>query len=469
MKKIIKCDISDECQYILSKNIEICNNCRDRLNYVIMAKLNKQKAWYNTSENDWNLIMPHREIKTSKRTIRVKFSKTKGTKSIVLSHPFQISKLTAYMYGLILGSAIKKKDCLILRTDIRNLLKVNSFCRQFQITPKIIEILKRYKKRGKNTCGRYFKEVVIYFPPPIHHYMKALGLNLFRPKIPSYFAPILKHLVIQGYLNSKSTKLVHHSTKPLIQWIEIKASSESIRVDYAKNFILQINEALRDHSIITELKIEQYNSKITVKNGNIANILKAYHIRRPQIRYSGKFIDLMKKYPHIRKTVNRYNLNSFQLTILEIAFYYFYKRNSDEVEYSRFDEILCTSSNAIRKVLYDFQNWGIIQYFAKGKKEFIRPTYLCFKYTEEKLKRKIDELKRYTNQDTEIKFLCPNCGASVTYAEAILGKSFSCPHCNSFHLENYSNDKLERSLNNYKGQLNQFRISLEMMCYAGCS
>ncbi|MFX1451016.1 MAG: hypothetical protein ACFFCM_09250 [Promethearchaeota archaeon] len=439
-----------------------------KVNRIIIKNLNRLNARYLTPNNKWNLIVPHRELKINKNFVKIKFSKKSGITAIKLTYPFRIDKKTAYIFGLVLGSAIKRKDRLTLNVDPRQIPKLVNFCKQLNVTvtPKYKIIKKRYKNRYKNFYNRIFQNAEIHLPSPVYQYLKVLGLNLYQPKIPSYFTPKLKHYVISGYLNSKKITLVHHSTAPLRQFVLINAKSEPYKKDFANIFIQKIYRDLQFHSVKANITHYKYHSIIKIHSRSIPRLMKKYHIRRPQIRYSGKFIGLLHKYPHIVKTINLYQLNSFQLSILEVAFYHFFNRKCREVEYTRFEEVFSCSSNKIRKCLYEFQERGLLQYFAKGKKEFVKPTFLCFKYTEDIIKEKLNSLKATFGREQAYFFMCKKCGQGIDYLSAMEGGFFSCPYCQSKQLEEYSEKKLKRSLKAYQGQLLQFKKSYEVMCRA---
>ncbi|MFX0140495.1 MAG: hypothetical protein ACFFDN_43045 [Candidatus Hodarchaeota archaeon] len=437
-----------------------------KINRIIIKNLNRLNARYLTPENKYYLIVPHRSLKIGKDYVKIKFSKKKGIKAIRLNYPFRINKTVAYIFGLVLGSAVKRKDRLILNVDPRQVPKIINFCKQLNVSPKYKIINKRRKKRNKNYYNRYFQNAIVHLPSPVYQYLQALGLNLFHSRIPSYFPPKFRHFVISGYLNSKKTSLIHHSTTPLNQSVLISAKSKPYKKDYAKKFIRQIYKDLKYHSIRATIENRKFHSIIRIKSRSIARLIKKFHIRRPQIRYSGKFISLLKKYPHLLRTINLYGLNSFQLSVLEIAFYHFFKRNCREIEYTRFEKMFSCSSNKIRKCLYEFQETGLIQYFAKGKKEFLKPTFLCFKYAKDLIEDKLSSLKGRSNSKGEYIFICKDCGRGVDYISAMEGGFFSCPDCQSTKLEQYSEKKLKRSMNSHHGQLTQFNKSLEVMCCA---
>ena len=105
------------------------------------------------------------------------------------------------------------------------------------------------KKRNKNVYNRFFQNAIVHLPTPVYQYLKALGLNLYQPRIPSYFTPKYRHYVISGYLNSKKTSLIHHSTTPLRQLVLVKVKSEPCKKDFAKLFIRQIYRDLKYHSL----------------------------------------------------------------------------------------------------------------------------------------------------------------------------------------------------------------------------
>ncbi len=439
---------------------------KKKINRIIIKNLNKVNARYLTPDNKWNLIVPHRNLKIDNDFVKIKFSKKMGVESINLSYPFKINKLTAYIFGLVLGSAVKRKDRLTLNVDPRQVPKLLNFCRQLKVAPEYKIIKKRYKNRYKNFYNRIFQNAVVHLPSPVYQYLKALGLNLYQPKIPSYFTPKFDHYVISGYLNSKKASLIHHSTTPLRQLILVNAKSKPYKRDFAKSFMQQIYQDLKFHSIKANIRNYKYHSIIKIKSRSITHLIKKYHIRRPQIRYSGKFLGLLHKYPHLKTTINLYGLTSFQLSVLEIAFYHFFNRKNREVEYTRFEEMFSCSSNRIRKCLYEFQAMGLLQYFAKGRKEFVKPTFLCFKYAEDVMREKLTSLKDAVGKGEAYIFVCKVCGKGIDYLSAMEGGSFSCPNCRSERLEQYSGEKIKRSLSAYHGQLSQFRNSYEVMCRA---
>lgn len=333
------------------------------LNQIITERLNNCRARYLTPNNKWNLIFPHCPIKVNDDYINIRFSKYNWAGVMRVSYPFQISDVTAYMFGLILGSARRQKNSLILSVDTEHIAKIEDFCNQFNVTPKIVKINTKSENCYNKDYNRYFNWAMAYIPNSIFQYMKSLGLNIYKPKIPTYFTPHQKHLVISGYLNSKKTVLLHHCTSSLYLKVQIHIRSQAVQNHSVTDFGLQILNDLKKYTIISKLEKNKFDSIITVSHANIPKFQEQFNILRPQIKIRAKFIERCQKNPHITRTINLYKFNTLQLTILEIAFYYFYQKKTSEIAYTHFEELLTCDSDTIKKCLIDFQEKELLGLF----------------------------------------------------------------------------------------------------------
>lgn len=100
-------------------------------------------------------------------------------------------------------------------------------------------------------------------------------------------------------------------------------------------------------------------------------------------------------------------------------------RDHNVIEYTVIQENVLSSSNNLRRELYMLEEQGFINYFARGKKEFIRVV--------SGYKHKIDQevFQKVPTGKEEILFQCNDCLSRFGYLEAWGESGFCCPTCQS--------------------------------------
>ncbi|MHA1301583.1 MAG: hypothetical protein ACTSO9_19355, partial [Candidatus Helarchaeota archaeon] len=415
-------------------------------------------------KSNWVKIGSNAECIKNKK-VKLNFS-TRGKPEVLeLSTPFKITDITAYMFGLALGSGVKRKYELTLKVDVNQLIIIKSFCNQFNMDVEFDSVRRARKKVGAEQPKKWlFKKYNVKIPRVVYKYMKCLGLDMFRPKIPNFFNEKQRKLLLSGYFNSKKTFLRHHSSTPINERIFIVANSnKSIRIDYAKSFAKEILTQLEDAGFNPKLKSERCRSEIIISRNEIPILVEQFKIVKPQIFYRCNLIRLCEQFPHLCRSLNIHKLNSFDLNILAITYHYFYNEKKSEIAFTKLEDELNITNNEIRKCLYELHKKGLIYYYKNNiNKDYLRPAITGFIKIKNKFANQIQQLKKLLSQTGGLYFRCENCYQVYESLNLINeNKNFECPNCNK---SNFSEFPLEKLRNKYVRQmvlLNQYINSLE--------
>ncbi|MHA1379364.1 MAG: hypothetical protein ACTSRG_13365, partial [Candidatus Helarchaeota archaeon] len=306
-------------------------------------------------------------------------------------------------------------------------------------------------------------------PKVIYKYMKCIGLNLFYPQIPNFFNSEQKKMLISGYLNSNRSIIVQCGIKRCLKekicvYTSSKGNKRKNNQSYAKQFAKEMFSILENNGVSANLKHEELRSTLTIFKKYIPKLVERFNISKSHILYRAKLIKLCEKYPHIIRTLNFQNLNSYKLNILAIVFSLFYTENKTEVEFTKLEDELNMSNNEIRKYLYELQNNGLV-HFSKNdiNKDFIRPSITGFLMVQNKITNKIKSLNNILTQQGMLHFRCMNCYTINEYLNIVNeDRNFVCPICGGNEFLEYSAKEIKKSYSKQMSNLNRFNNSLDI-------
>jgi len=393
-------------------------------------RLSSSKTYILEDTGSWKKFWYDRTI-ISKRSV-LKFHKN-SKETFVIKENY-LTELDAFMWGFILGSKRTHIKDSWLSVNKEALPQIKKFCEYHETDYQCQKRKLRRKGMNKNRSKRYQVKYLVKLSPAVYQFYKNLGMNLKNASFPSFISHDLKIQVLKGYLNSQRC-LISFKNHGFYPKIILRSKHLASR----GNELTFLNEITQ---ILTELGIT--TSTLTIKRNNSTwndfyiygykNIKKLAHIFKLnslKIQISLKLIELQKDL-EFKKATSR--LSELSMFILGLCHLHFQKsdevRDSFVIEYTVVQENLLTSSNNMRKELYNLENFGFIRYFARGKKEFIKLS-TNYKYRQPQSLKKEKEL-----DPQETIFECDECGARFGYLDAWGEMGFSCPTCQSTHIIN---------------------------------
>jgi transcription initiation factor IIE alpha subunit len=432
---------------------------------IIQVRLYKEKVLYKINST-WAPIGRYDGL-IAKNKVMLNFGTKQRPEKIELDVPLQVDNTLAYMFGLFLGSGLRRNYELSVIVGINQLMEIKNFCRQYGLGVDYELMSRPRKKVGADRPKKYvFKRYVVKVPPIIYKYLKCLGLDLFHPKLPDYLEPSLKRAVLSGYLNSKKTIFVQVSNNPVREKIVISTDSARSRVDFAKKLAKEFHAILLESGITPYIKHNKYHSELTILRKDILHLVDSFGIKKSHIFFRASLIKLCTQHPHLGTFLDRLNFDSYKMNVASIVFHYLYVAKLSQIPFTRLEDELSITNNDIRMALYELQEQRLISYFKNDvNKDFIAPKSHGFFQLQEELGVEVKNAKKAL---TNIYFRCSDCNQVSEYLKlANSADSFRCPGCGCTHLlelstfnKKYIVTKRENLLAQYKESLSNFHGSL---------
>ena len=384
------------------------------------------------------------------KSLEVRFSMRK--ESLLLKLPLNITDDLAFFYGLCLGSGSRKSDnTLYIKIDMSQLDIVRKICTNygFSISPKLSK-KERKKANTADAKKKMFKTYKVKIPAVIYNYLKVLGYNLLRPRIPSMFTDKQKRIAVSGYLNSQKSFIRSHGLYTNEWFIRTPPKPSK--------FTICLSELLKEYA--PKFKKIGNSTYLVIKTDLTPQLAHAFNITKLQIFYRVKLLELCSTYPHLHKTISMNELDVFTKTLLGCLYYQFYIEEKEEIEFTVLEEIFHKMNNDLRRSLYSLQEKRLIQFFKDDtNKDYIAPSMAGGLKVKKRIKNKISRLEAKLEAKDEIYFRCQKCNTTSNYLSIISGENISCPHCKHEQLVERPRSSLIHSSKIFQHRLDVFNDS----------
>ena len=397
--------------------------------YDIKRKLTSSSTYIfkdNTWKKFWGKRIDHKE------RYELKFYKNSNQK--IIRQELYLNRLDAFTWGLLLGSirwneksrqrlAVVRKDCLPI---LRKFFAQNGL--SFKWKRRII----RKRGYGAKYSKRFQVKYLVIIPPVAHQFFKALGLNIENANIPKFLPKELQIEVLKGYLHSKKCSMTIKNGNWICPRFVIRSKHPNMKTQ--GKFLKDIQNLLKELGINScamrvKRKDNSWNKLYIYNLKNLMKLIETFELNSLKIKI---FLEIIKLRQDLDFRLLEPQLSELSLFILGLCHLHFKEsedvRNAHVIEYTIVQENLATSSNNMRKELYLLDELGFINYFARGKKEFIRKSH---RYKKPDLNA--DRLNGNVSKEhsQEIVFECNECGIHFGYLDAWVGSEFKCPTCSS--------------------------------------
>ncbi|NHI93769.1 MAG: hypothetical protein EAX96_14880 [Candidatus Lokiarchaeota archaeon] len=398
----------------------------------ISKRLTSSSTYVKRPNGQWVKFWKERTIF---QTYKLKFYKNSNERLIL--HKLTLTKLDAFIWGLLLGSSRTNGNQKIMTVRKETRLYIQQFCKQHEIPFRWERAKLRRKGTHKAYSNRYQVKYVVKLPPIIYRFFKILGLNLKNPNIPSYFSEDLKIELVKGYLHSQKCSLtvrnrVYKYPRFIIKSKYLKRDGMQCRfIDEMRELL--VNYGIKTNKIIVKRPTGTCNYLYVDSIKNLLHLIELFELNTLRIQ---AYLMIRKLRQQDRDfNIKTIDLSELSLFILGLCYLYSDQsndaRNHQVLEYTIFENHLSTSSNNIRRALYHLEEAGFINYFARGKKEFVR---VISGYKQKVIKEDLDLV---INISQELSFQCQHCDQQLGYLEAWHKDGFYCPECHSTDLEAY--------------------------------
>ena len=394
----------------------------------IRRRLKGAFAYFNAKSECWRTIPEMADSICSCDTIllRYKGSKKLARQTIQLPSPLALTKGILYLWGLIAGSTIQRRNSGIC-LDANQGPIVQAFADELGLTLKMVAVRRHRQQYGaEHVVPNSYRKIKVTFPSIFLKFLQCLGYCPEDPSIPSWFSPSHRREWLEGYLNS---------SKLQCQIQKHESISPKLTLYASEPLFGEIPEVL-DHLGIGyyTYQYKGRNQIIIQRRASLERLTQEFAIRRPKVCALLALLKKFQREPIIRLGLRKFRLTEFQLTLYGVAL----GARSKELEYTAFERIFACSSNTIRQNLYYFDKIGLVSYYEKeNHKEFftLSNRYLArIEAIMQKEEAQLEMQLKYTDSNA-LSFHCKSCERIVGYAEAIGDHTFECPECHSKELQ----------------------------------
>ena len=332
-----------------------------------------------------------------------------------------------YFFGLSIGSKYSCNKSFKIVIERTQLEFINKFTKEIGVIP-IIEEQKKKRKSYKKNFYKYYRKTYVSFPYSFKRYLRAMGMFISCPKILPEFPDEMKLGIIAGLFDSRRAYYYFHNDQfGIHEYVKLSIlNSRSItgmKLRYYKDFIEQIKK------ILLQLGIQTTSNEdgITISGkGNLTLLFKHFGYKKVKSIAMATLLELRSIESYYTTIINLYPLTEMDLTIWGYLLHNLYINYPERVAYSCLESVMKVGSQIVRQSLYKLHELGCINYFVRGKKEFISNSDRVIEKTKNALK---DRYRTVVEKSEDIYLKCPNCSEEFDYLSFFDKMDFRCPNC----------------------------------------
>ncbi len=390
-------------------------------NRLLINRLSKEKAKYYDINNDkWVRITPFLKNLTDNCDILINNQKFK------LQNP---DYDYGYFYGIAVGSSYSSNKQFILVIEPTQIPFIKKFSEKIGVK---IELKKQEKKRKtyRKKFYKYYQKFIVKFPNSFKKYLKCIGLNIQSPQILQGLSNEVKMGILSGLFSSKKAHYVFNNRQGGIrEFLILRLLNSKIHSNIKKKFLKSFLNQIKDILFQLGIKSSDHHEGLLIcGKSNLTLLFKHFKPDKVKSLAMATILELRSIEKYYTTIINLYPLEEFDLTIWGYSLHCIYHNNNDKIPYTLLEQVFKVGSNEIRRTLYKLSELGILEYFARGRKEFISNSMRVINLTKKSLESKYNKLK---NNGDSIILECPNCLKTFNYLLYFENDDFKCPECNT--------------------------------------
>lgn len=401
----------------------------------LRQRLSSKFKYYDEERAKWQTITNLVDPKCERDRILIRCNHARQVLS--LPYPFKLGNV-CYLWGLIAGStsswAMLNKDGISI--DAIQEEVIQEITSELGIHVQITPVRRSRRKRGVNRSPSQYRKIQVRFPSVLKRFLHCLGWRPRRLTLPQWLNDEQQMVWIEGYFNSSKIHchILRREETRIQPTITIYATNNNPRL---LQDISKVLERLSINCSTFQFKNGNNSKQLACRiqgSSNVLKLLQHFPSRRPKLRALSALLQECQRQRALRLSLKKLALSEFHLTIYGTIL----SQPAQELEYTLLERTFASSSNEIRQVLYDLDEYGLINYYKKeNNKEFFVQSSQYLHVVQHLLK--VEELKlcrhlKFTDSNA-LSFHCSDCDCIVGYAEAMGDGSFGCPQCNSKELQ----------------------------------